>query len=636
MWKPRRTVPSASRSPGLVASADRVQHLAGFVEVDAQQLRIESVRVHLQQSLRLGGDRRRAHLGVRDRFHCRGERRGAAAVELAQRAVHLRDEIGVADQLRILAQRGELAAQPGASGGIGTARLQFSDELRQLRAQLVDRILDRFACVDRDGLRLPGAARDQRHDQALAVRPLLLDRLDVEPETRQRLGEQLEIVVVDLGGRVGVGLDLLLAQREQVLGLVEAQHAQRAAHLHAVARERGELAALRVVAEERVEHLLHVAQVGLDLATHLRDQHALLRAPAHLVERCHAAAGNAAARARGVEPRDQGLDLLREFRGQVRPVLERALGEQQAGRVLHRHRLGHAVGGQAVEPLHQRRGQLHQRALLHLRRLRVHRGERLLELGQVLGATRGELEPRVLGTGELFARLAQQRLQPHDVGLDGLGRGNQARKPEGLLHGRDLGADRRADGDVVQHLAPHPVRDLGAAFDDAADLQVDARSELLDAEAPLDTLLGERLEEAAHAPPERAQAAGGGQIGDAGHGVAHLARARLVATEPREQAVLVGATLLDQQRLLLRGWHGFAQRQPRRTRRQVGVEQVGGRCCAHAARVLHRLVLGEQAQRHRGRAVDQLVEEDPQLRARALDQVHRVGHCGRGQLLEAR
>ena len=46
----------------------------------------------------------------------------------------------------------------------------------------------------------------------------------------------------------------------------------------------GEVGALGVVAEEGVEHLLHVAQVGLDLAADLRQQHALLRAPAHLVQ----------------------------------------------------------------------------------------------------------------------------------------------------------------------------------------------------------------------------------------------------------------------------------------------------------------------------------------------------------------
>jgi hypothetical protein len=40
-----------------------------------------------------------------------------------------------------------------------------------------------------------------------------------------------------------------------------------------------------------VEHLLHVTQVDLDLAADLREQHALLRALAHLVEHRRAVAG---------------------------------------------------------------------------------------------------------------------------------------------------------------------------------------------------------------------------------------------------------------------------------------------------------------------------------------------------------
>ena len=43
--------------------------------------------------------------------------------------------------------------------------------------------------------RLAHPARDQRRNQALAIGTLLLDRLDEEPEARQRFGEELEIVV---------------------------------------------------------------------------------------------------------------------------------------------------------------------------------------------------------------------------------------------------------------------------------------------------------------------------------------------------------------------------------------------------------------------------------------------------------
>ncbi len=52
--------------------------------------------------------------------------------------------------------------------------------------------------------------------------------------------------------------------------------------------------------------------------------------------------------------------------------------------------------------------------------------------------------------------------------------------------------------------------------------------------------------------------------------------------------------------------------------------------------MLQRLVLGEEAQRHRGYAADRLVEEDPELAARAVDAVHGGGHRRGGQLLEPR
>ena len=57
-----------------------------------------------------------------------------------------------------------------------------------------------------------------------------------------------------------------------------------------------------------------------------------------------AAASPTTAGARGVEPRQHRLDLLREFGRQVVEVLERALGEQQRRRELHRQRLRNAFG----------------------------------------------------------------------------------------------------------------------------------------------------------------------------------------------------------------------------------------------------------------------------------------------------
>ena len=55
-----------------------------------------------------------------------------------------------------------------------------------------------------------------------------------------------------------------------------------------------------------------------------------------------------------------------------------------------------------------------------------------------------------------------------------------------------------------------------------------------------------------------------------------------------------------------------------------------------AARLLHLLVFGEKLQRHRVRAADELVQENAELAAGAVDQIATRRHLGRRQLLESR
>ena len=112
----------------------------------------------------------------------------------------------------------------------------------------------------------------------------MLDRLDIEAETRERFGEQLEILVLDRRIGLCVFVDLLLAQRQQLFGTVEAQHLERAGDLPAVVGKSGELVALRMIAEKSVEHLFDMTQVGLDFARDLRQQQTLLCAAGHFVE----------------------------------------------------------------------------------------------------------------------------------------------------------------------------------------------------------------------------------------------------------------------------------------------------------------------------------------------------------------
>ncbi len=150
-------------------------------------------------------------------------------------------------------------------------------------------------------------------------------------------------------------------------------------NLAAVLGERGEVGPLVVIAEEGIEHLLHVPQVRLDFASNLCDEQALLSAPAQLVERDYAPAGWDSPSTRGIEARQHRVDLLRELRRQAGVILEGALGEKQRGRVFHRQWLGHHPDRHLVEPLDERRGQLRERLMLHLGGCGMHRAQRLPE-----------------------------------------------------------------------------------------------------------------------------------------------------------------------------------------------------------------------------------------------------------------
>ncbi len=617
-----------------VILGDAVQYLRRLEQVDFEQLAIEVARVGGEQTLRLLGNFRDGRRRIADRLDRRRQPRGIAGLELGQHRAGLLDQLGVADEFRVVAQARELLLQAVACRRVGGRAMHFVNELRQRRAQFRDGGLDRVALGMRWRRRLAQSLGDQRRDQPVAIGTLLLDRLDVEAETGQRFRQQFEIVVADRRFRIGIRGDLLLAQLEQAVGFVQAQDAQRAADLRAVLGQRGEIGALRVVAEKAVQHLFDVAQIGLDLAADLRQQHALLRALAHLVEHRRRRRREAAL-ARRVQPAQHRVDLARELRRQIRIVLERALGEQQRGRVFHRHRFGNARRRHLVQALDERRRQLHQRAVVNLGGLGMHGGQRLLQLRQVLRASRRRLEPRVLGARQLLARFAQQRLQAYDVGRQHLGRRDESGKLERALHRLHLRTDRRADRDEIEHFATQAVGDLGAAFGHAADLQIDARGKLLDAEAAVETTFDQALEHRADGPPECAQAALRRDVLDAGDRVAHGGGATFVAAQPREQSALVQPALLDEERWQPVGRDRFARRDARRPRRQVGIEEIGGRDGLDAARALHRLVFRIELERHRLHAVDELVQEDFELATRAIDDVAARRCFPRRQVLEA-
>src|SRR6185369_2974784 len=244
---------------------------------------------------------------------------------------------------------------------------------------------------------------------------------------------------------------------------------------------------------------------------------------------------------------------------------------------------------------------------------------RLLELGDVFRTPAGDLQPEVLGAGQLFAGLAQQRLRAQHVGRQHFGGRYQPIEVIGALDGLRLGADRGAYRDVIEHLAAHPVRDLRRAFDEAPDLQVDPSTQLLDAESAFDASFDDAFEQCADRPPERALRRMRLYVFDALNGVAHDLRPFLVAAQPSKQAALIQTPLLDEEGGKLVRRDRLEARDLRRARRQVGEEKISRRRALDAARLLHLLVLGEKLQRHRIRAADQLVQENAELAPGAVD-----------------
>ena len=211
-------------------------------------------------------------------------------------------ELRVVDQRGVVDQVPELRDQRGARRGIGRRPPDFGDEPGQHAAQILDGVLDRLRRAFFRARSFAESLRQKRRDQPPSVGTLLLHRLDEEAEPAQRFREKLEVAVADRRVRVRIAVDLLFAKPQQVLGFVLLQHLKRAADLVTVLAQRRDFGALRRVAEERVEHLLHPAQVDLYLAGHLREQHTLLGTAKDAVDqrrRCRPGSHAIRARRRG-------------------------------------------------------------------------------------------------------------------------------------------------------------------------------------------------------------------------------------------------------------------------------------------------------------------------------------------------
>jgi hypothetical protein len=274
-----------------------------------------------------------------------------------------------------------------------------------------------------------------------------------------------------------------------------------------------------------------------------------------------------------------------------------------------------------VEPFHQRVNQFRERRLPDFGGSRLEQGQRLLELGEMIGSARRETEPGLLDADKPLAGFAPQRLNADDVNVDRFRRRDQTRKTEGALHRSHRRADRSADPHVVQDFPPQPVRYLRTAFGHAADLQVDASGELLQVGAVLQTAAGHSLEERADGPPETAQALIARDGLDAGHGFAHRPGARVVAPKPAQQPALVHASLFCKVRQKLLHRDRLPQCRSWPAGPQIRVEKFARGHRAVAARSTHCLVFGIELERRVRGAARDLAQKDRELPTGALDHV---------------
>ena len=220
----------------------------------------------------------------------------------------------------------------------------------------------------------------------------------------------------------------------------------------------------------------------------------------------------------------------------------------------------------------------------------------------------------------------RMRLDAHEVGVQHFGRRNEPRELEALLHRLHRRRDRRADRDVIEHFAPQAVGDLapnlrrrggsaGRCARRAASRRTRTRAR------------ARRARREARRPSTRTRA-GWPAWSRPRCRPPHRAspsrprRRRRAATTSRP--ALIEPALLHHVRR--RAWPpespaAFASFGARGA--EIRVEEVGRRRGLDAARALHRLVFGKQLERDRRRAVDELVQEDPQLAAGALDRPRR-------------
>ena len=471
-------------------------------------------------------------------------------------------------------------------------------------------------------------------------------RLFVEVETKrsQALGQPFEI----LGKRRMVAahatLDQFAAGGKHLVGAVQEQDIERAAHLVDERPRRGELGGRRVAARHGVDHLFDLLQVADDfagdLAVYQRETGALRDVVAQRRRRLLVLA----ARPQRVEqPADHDRNLLADVRRQVGERVQHAFDQ------------------------HERRAHLeHQRFALRRVRVRQLGRDQHHDLEQVADMVGAEVFRQVLEAHGLFAELrervrlaarvfcpailqrgqqrlhvVQYRLQPGQVELQHAVQPVCGQLAVDLIQGLQF-ADALGNGfgmrKRIQQIA-HQRRGIGsAAIHPLAHEAVDPAHERLELRRPVGFGLRQRLDECGGDPPQRLRAGNlRGHLAQRFHGAVHLGQAVAVVArlQPREQAALIQRAVRSDELDEVRAAEHLRRGVRRRDGLHIREEQISLGHALLAQEFVQFPVNREELERHVQLAFGQLVQELAQRKHAAVDDRHRVIGEARAAILEA-
>ncbi len=487
---------------------DGLQHFLRLAEEDLQQLAVDLGFF----ALRLVGNRRFVGSGSTGNLRDRGPQRPhvqvAVGVDARDRLFGVRLERGIVDQVRVVADLRERAAQRVARlsvvGAFGEGNHELARALRVLRHERLRGGVERYDDADRIG---PRFVQDRVKAPRLAVEletrtgaARLLQAFDEETKGTDAVGDRF--ATLDRRRLVvgGEGLHLVGHRGSGRCRILVSEQLERTRNLMQLAHRLRQVGALRRVAKERVERLFGRTQVALRLDDERRHRQPLLRRVAdvaqplrHLVVRRRARRG--LHEARGHFGGTRVVVVL-----SLQPALEDLFGEQQRRGGLERQRLGQRLRVEGEQPgrFAERVGQRANAGKRQRSRGGTQRGDRLCEGREVGSASARELFPRELRARYGFLRIDDRTRvdAPEARRLEILG--NRARQTERAPHLRDERRERRmrlVDArEREQRVLEQPLGNRRTVGERAAQLQVQPREQALAVDVQGKGAVAQRLE----------------------------------------------------------------------------------------------------------------------------------------------